>query len=162
MMQQTNVQSTRGADQTQQAAGREGVANRYITIPDGNGGRTRISLGPTAVTVDNQGTETAPAIATDRTRKDIPDGVVDIVQAGAAMIAFIVVGGPLARAFARRLDKRTVTTSAALPPEVAQRLGAIEQAVDSVAVEVERISEGQRFTTKLLSDRATLESERVS
>ena len=30
----------------------------------------------------------------------------------------------------------------------------MEQAIDSIAVEVERISEGQRFTTKLLADRA--------
>ena len=37
--------------------------------------------------------------------------------------------------------------------EVAARLERIEQALDSVAIEVERISEGQRFTTKLLSDR---------
>jgi hypothetical protein len=29
----------------------------------------------------------------------------------------------------------------------------MEQAIDSIAVEVERISEGQRFTTRLLSDR---------
>jgi hypothetical protein len=29
----------------------------------------------------------------------------------------------------------------------------IEQAIDAIAVEVERISEGQRFTTKLLTDR---------
>jgi hypothetical protein len=35
------------------------------------------------------------------------------------------------------------------------RLERIEQAVDAVAIEVERISEGQRFTTKLLSDRAS-------
>ena len=34
------------------------------------------------------------------------------------------------------------------------RLARIEQAVDAMAIEVERISEGQRFTTKLLSDRA--------
>ena len=33
------------------------------------------------------------------------------------------------------------------------RLARIEQAVDAIAVEVERISEGQRFTTKLLSER---------
>jgi hypothetical protein len=32
------------------------------------------------------------------------------------------------------------------------RLERIEQAVDAIAVEVERISEGQRFTTKLLSE----------
>jgi hypothetical protein len=30
----------------------------------------------------------------------------------------------------------------------------MEHALDSIAVEVERISEGQRFTTKLLSERA--------
>lgn len=35
-----------------------------------------------------------------------------------------------------------------------QRLARIEQAVDAIAVEVERISEGQRFTTRLLSERA--------
>jgi|SRR6185436_2624955 len=34
------------------------------------------------------------------------------------------------------------------------RLSRLEQAVDAIAVEVERISEGQRFTTKLLSEQA--------
>jgi hypothetical protein len=29
----------------------------------------------------------------------------------------------------------------------------MEQAIDSIAIEVERISEGQRFTTKLLAER---------
>jgi hypothetical protein len=32
----------------------------------------------------------------------------------------------------------------------------MEQAIDSIAVEVERISEGQRFTTKLLSERTAV------
>jgi hypothetical protein len=40
------------------------------------------------------------------------------------------------------------------------RLERIEQAVDAIAVETERISEGQRFTTKLLSERTTSGSER--
>ena len=31
----------------------------------------------------------------------------------------------------------------------------LEQAVESIALEVERISEGQRFTTKLLSERGS-------
>jgi hypothetical protein len=34
-----------------------------------------------------------------------------------------------------------------------ERLERIEHAIDAMAVEVERISEGQRFVTKLLSDR---------
>jgi hypothetical protein len=35
-----------------------------------------------------------------------------------------------------------------------QRLARVEQAVESIAIEVERISEGQRYVTKLMSDRA--------
>ncbi|MEO7964689.1 MAG: hypothetical protein ABIT38_12380 [Gemmatimonadaceae bacterium] len=38
--------------------------------------------------------------------------------------------------------------------EIASRLDRMEQAIDSIAVEVERISEGQRFTTRLLSERS--------
>jgi hypothetical protein len=50
------------------------------------------------------------------------------------------------------MDRRSL--GATLPPEVMQRLEHMEQAIDSIAVEVERISEGQRFTTRLLSERA--------
>jgi hypothetical protein len=39
-----------------------------------------------------------------------------------------------------------------IPDEVARRLERMEQALEAVAIEVERISEGQRFTTKLLSE----------
>ncbi len=37
---------------------------------------------------------------------------------------------------------------------IAERLERMEQAIDAMAVETERISEGQRFTTKLLSERS--------
>lgn len=35
-----------------------------------------------------------------------------------------------------------------------QRLEALQQAVDTIAIEVERISEGQRFVTKIMSERS--------
>jgi hypothetical protein len=38
------------------------------------------------------------------------------------------------------------------PAESTQRLERIEQAIEAVAIEVERISEGQRFVTRLLSE----------
>lgn len=38
--------------------------------------------------------------------------------------------------------------------DTSMRLERIEQALEAVAVEVERISEGQRFVTKLLADRS--------
>jgi hypothetical protein len=68
-----------------------------------------------------------------------------------AMVATIAVGAPLARAYARRMERES---SAKIAPEVTSRLERIEQAVDAIAIEVERISEGQRFTTKLLTERA--------
>ena len=36
--------------------------------------------------------------------------------------------------------------------EIREGLARMEQSIDVIAVEVERLSEGQRFTTKLLSD----------
>jgi hypothetical protein len=68
------------------------------------------------------------------------------------MISIVAVGMPLARAYARRLESGAGRP--AIPPDVSARLERMEQAIDSIAVEIERISEGQRFTTKLLSDRA--------
>lgn len=41
-----------------------------------------------------------------------------------------------------------------------ERMTRLEQAVESIALEVERISEGQRFTTKLLAERAQAEPMR--
>jgi hypothetical protein len=59
---------------------------------------------------------------------------------------------PLARAWARRIDGRGAEP-AAIPADVTARLERIERAVESVAIEVERISEGQRFVTKVLAER---------
>lgn len=44
--------------------------------------------------------------------------------------------------------------SGATTPLAEARLARIEQAVEAIALEVERISEGQRFTTKLLSEQS--------
>ena len=76
-----------------------------------------------------------------------------------AMVATIAVGAPLARAFARRMERESKTKVA---PEVTSRLERIEQAVDAIAIEVERISEGQRFTTKLLTERASGDANRLT
>ena len=47
-----------------------------------------------------------------------------------------------------------------IPNDLAPRLARMEAGIESVAVEVERISEGQRFTTRLLSDRERVEVPR--
>lgn len=70
------------------------------------------------------------------------------------MIFTLVIGFPIAIAFARRLWKKGITTVAAIPQDIYERFNRIDQAIDSVAVEVERIGEGQRYVTKLVNDRA--------
>jgi hypothetical protein len=60
---------------------------------------------------------------------------------------------PIAIAYARRIWKRGATVVAPIPKEVTDRLEAMGQAVDSIAVEVERIGEGQRFLTRVMSDK---------
>jgi hypothetical protein len=81
----------------------------------------------------------------------IPPQAVDISIAFFFTMAFIIVGLPLARAFARRMDRKA-TGPAQIPGEVSAQLAQLNQAVDAIALEVERISEGQRFTTRLLSE----------
>jgi hypothetical protein len=81
----------------------------------------------------------------------IPPQAVDISIAFFLMVAAIIIGLPLARAFARRMDRKG-GGPAQIPREVTEQLTQINQAVDAIALEVERISEGQRFTTRLLSE----------
>jgi hypothetical protein len=120
---------------------------KTITYPDGKGGTGRIVVGDNGITVDGQ-----PMTAMDF-RNAVPTGAVDIVQSLGATLAVCVVGFPLARAFGRWLDRRG--SAPRIPAEVMTRLSSIENAVETVAVEVERISEGQRFMAKLLNERAS-------
>lgn len=69
------------------------------------------------------------------------------------MIGVTIIGAPLARAMARRIE-RGVSGGNQVNSDVAARLERMEQAIDAIAVEVERIAEGQRFTSKLLAGRA--------
>jgi multidrug efflux pump subunit AcrA (membrane-fusion protein) len=81
----------------------------------------------------------------------IPEGAVIISVAFFVMCAVIAIGFPIARAIARRMDKRGASTPVS-DSDTHARLERIEQAVDAIAVEVERISEGQRFTTKIMGE----------
>jgi hypothetical protein len=91
---------------------------------------------------------TIPPHAFDNT---IPPQVEDISIMFFLTIGAIIIFLPLVRAFARRMDRRGGGT-AQIPNEVSSQLAQLNQAVDAIALEVERISEGQRFTTRLLSE----------
>jgi hypothetical protein len=66
----------------------------------------------------------------------------------------VVVLLPLSIAYARRIWRRSAIAVASLPQEVIDRLTRLDHAVDSIAVEVERIGEGQRFMTRVLAEKA--------
>jgi hypothetical protein len=69
-----------------------------------------------------------------------------------SMFAVVFIGFPLARAFARRMDRRgeqgTIKAAEVLP-----QIRQLQESVDAMAVELERISEAQRYQARLMSER---------
>lgn len=57
-------------------------------------------------------------------------------------------------AYARRLWRRGAAVVTALPQDIYDRFTRVEQGIDAVAVEVERIGEGQRYLTRMYTERA--------
>jgi hypothetical protein len=74
--------------------------------------------------------------------------------------SLMVIGFPIARAFARRLTARSEQVQRQLPDDLSARLQRIEQITEATQIEVERLAEGQRFTTKLLSERSPVREPR--
>ena len=73
-----------------------------------------------------------------------------IPLAGMFMIIVLAIGIPLVRAWGKRWEHERAHRG---DIESTQRLARIEQAIDAMALEIERISEGQRFVTRLMSDK---------
>ena len=69
-----------------------------------------------------------------------------------SIVAIIFIGFPIALAFSRVLWRRaTGRMSLHKDIETAPQLRRMEHAVDAMAIEIERISEGQRFLTQLFA-----------
>ena len=66
-------------------------------------------------------------------------------------VIIVTIGVPLVRAHIRAKERLPVLTPG--ERERDERLARIETAVETMAVEIERISEGQRFVTRLLAER---------
>jgi hypothetical protein len=74
-------------------------------------------------------------------------GVMVIIIGSIGALGYM--GTALMRSFGRTKQ------SAALPPQrYEEQFAQLQQSIDAIAVEVERIAEAQRFSTKLLSDGA--------
>jgi len=77
----------------------------------------------------------------------IPAGAMDIAIGFFVTCVVVVIGWPISRALGRRFERRG--QKPLLDASVADQLQRIEQAVEAVAIEVERISESQRFLARL-------------
>ena len=123
-------QAAREALQAARDANRQGGDFRPVIAGQGPGGRGIIIQNPDGF--HDSG---------------MPPEVATISIAFFIMCAVIIIGWPLARAFARRMDRRSEAT--AVTSGTNAQLQRIEQAVDAMSIEVERISESQRFMAKL-------------
>ena len=78
--------------------------------------------------------------------------------AGPAGVAGAAAGAAVGAAIGRRMDRQGSPPSK-LALEQAERVARIVHAVDAMSIEVERLTEGQRFVTKLLTERALPEGQ---
>lgn len=151
-LQNTRSQLVRELEQVPAAAaGRAGIEARIAGID------ARIAA------MDKQ---IADADAQVATAAAVPGAIVEpprIVRTGPPEEVFVLSGVfmiivllPLSIAYARRIWRRGAAVVTAMPRELSERFGRLEQAVEATALEVERIGEGQRFLTRLFTEGAPL------
>jgi len=110
----------------------------------------------------------APAELIAEVESEVPQSSGDDFEEGFFAGGFTLLGVIVVVAVVRRFirKRRGITTTANVPgnfaAESAQRLERLEHGVEAIAIEVERVSEGQRFVTRLLSEQApVLASNRI-
>jgi hypothetical protein len=75
-----------------------------------------------------------------------------MVVGGSMVFGFVVVVFAIRRFFGWRRRGKRPTAAPRAGDDTTLRLERLENGVDAIAIEIERVSEGQRFVTKLLSD----------
>ena len=83
--------------------------------------------------------------------EDIPPAALEVVKIFFTTVIVIALGIPIIRAITRRWE-RGPQLPPPQSPDVTARLERIEQAIEAVAIEVERIAEAQRFSARLMAD----------
>lgn len=83
----------------------------------------------------------------------IPPEVITIVEVVFGSLIAIILGYPIIRLVTRVIEKR-MDRSLVNGVEVERGFRQLQQSVDAMAIEIERIGEAQRFQAKLLAERA--------
>jgi hypothetical protein len=85
-------------------------------------------------------------------RNEIPGEVIPLVGMAMGTVITIVLGYPIIRFIIRMVERKT-DRGALAAKDVTAQLRALQDSIDTMAIELERISEGQRFTAKLMAER---------
>jgi|SRR5665213_1158709 len=135
-------QAAQGAKSGLEQAGRVNISKNGSHVVIDVPGIPQVPLAPLAPIA-------APAIATipPDLPLDIPPRIEHLGYAFLIMLAVIAVGKPLARALGSLIERRALKP--AMPVEFGTRLERIEQGIESVSIEIERISESQRYLLKV-------------
>ena len=137
------VQRVQGVDITEDGKGVTTITKNGKTITIHTPGAAIAPIAPLAPLPQ---IETGTTVPVDPPL-DIPPRVESLGYALFLMIAIIAVGKPLARALGSVIERRSLKP--AMPAEFGARLERIEQGIESVSIEVERISESQRYLLKV-------------
>ena len=108
-------------------------------------------------TTESQITQAPADLIALAERDSRPDSapVGDRVETVATIGAFILAAMVLQKVLSRMMSRpRHPAAPPALPSEATERLERLERGMESIAIEIERISEGQRFVTKLMAEQA--------
>jgi hypothetical protein len=84
------------------------------------------------------------------------EGLTQGAFVGISIVSIVLVFFPIAIACSRWIWRRARVPAQPMSQDSDHRLGRIEEAVDAIAIEVERISEAQRFSARLLSEGAAM------
>jgi hypothetical protein len=140
----------RQINRSSDAATRASLEMRKVPL-DAQIAQTELDLASArAQLASRQGVETQPPFTFPPARRQFdPDLVVGL---GFAFIFAVMM--PMGFAYARRIWRGVPKNSMPRMDDViVPRLDRLEQAVDAIAIEIERISEGQRFVTRVLAER---------
>ena len=133
-----------------QGADREGVEAR-IKLLDGQIQQTEVELNSVSKEVASAATPSVADHVITRWRGYSDDDLIGAGFAGAGMM-FALFIPLLVRTFRRRRWVPSGTTSKQTPAIGNERIERMEMAIDSIAVEMERVSENQRFMTRLMTE----------
>lgn len=84
---------------------------------------------------------------------EIPPEVIPIIGMVSGTLIAIVIGYPIVRLITRLIERRS-DRSLVPGTEVASQLRRLQDSVDTMAIELERIGEAQRFSARLLAERS--------